>query len=190
MISSEAKRLERLVTDLLDMTRLESGTLRMRQQWVPFEEVLGSAMGRMESTLADRPVITEVPEDLPLAFIDPMLMEQVLVNLLENAVKYTPPKSAIEVCARSAREGVEIEIGDHGPGVPSGHEDEIFEKFYRGEGVREIGSGLGLAICKGIVEAHGGSIHVENRQGGGAVFRIWLPAPAGGRPIPLPLAES
>ena len=190
MISSEALRLERLVTDLLDMTRLESGTLRLRQQWVPFEEVLGSALGRLESMLADRPVVTDLPEDLPLAFIDPILIEQVLVNLIENATKYTPPRSPIELRARPASQGIEIEIADHGPGIPPGGEDRVFEKFYRGDGVREIGSGLGLAICKGIVEAHGGTIRAENRDGGGAVFRIFLPAPDGGRPILPLIAES
>ena len=190
MISSEARRLERLVTDLLDMTRLESGTLRLRQQWIPLEEVLGSAMGRLETLLADRPVNTDVPEDLPMAFVDPVLVEQVLVNLLENAMKYTPPASPIEVRARGTGDGIEVDVADRGPGVPAGREAQIFEKFYRGDGVREIGSGLGLAICKGIVEAHGGTIWAENRKEGGAVFRFRLPAPAGGRPVIPPLETT
>src|SRR5439155_684928 len=125
----EADRLNRLVQNLLEMTRLESGALQLRREWHPLEEVVGSALSRLGKELADRRVDTHVPPDLPLVPIDDVLIEQVLVNLLDNAVKYTPASSPIRILATSTDEAVTVEIADHGPGLPRGDEDKVFEKF-------------------------------------------------------------
>jgi two-component system sensor histidine kinase KdpD len=174
-ILQEAQRLNRLVRNLLDMTRLEAGALRVKKDWQPLEEVVGSALNRMEEALSGRQVATELAADLPLVPLDAVLIEQVLVNLLENAIKYTPPGSPIEIRARTRPGGVEVVVADRGPGIPPGEEQRIFEKFYRAPGTQGGGVGLGLAICRGIVMAHGGQLFVENRAGGGAEFRFQLP---------------
>ena len=171
----EAMRLSRLVRNLLDMTRLDAGALGLKKELQPLEEIVGSALGRMEDRLAERAVTTDVPKDLPLVPIDSALMEQVLINLLENATKYTPPKTPIDVRARAADAEVIVEVADRGPGVPPEEADRIFEKFYRVRQGEGGGVGLGLTICRGIVEAHGGSIAVHPRDGGGAVFRFTIP---------------
>jgi two-component system sensor histidine kinase KdpD len=186
-ICEEAERLERLVGNLLDMTRLESGAVAVKREWVPLEEIVGSALTRLESRLGGRPVRAALPADLPLLSVDPVLLEQVFVNLLENAAKYTPTDSAIEIAARSDESGVQIEVADRGPGLPPGSESRIFEKFFR-RGPSGGGVGLGLAICRGIVEAHEGRLVAENRADGGAVFRIRLPI-VGTAPA-LPIEEK
>jgi two-component system sensor histidine kinase KdpD len=189
-ILQEAQRLNRLVRNLLDMTRLEAGALRVNKEWQPLEEVVGSALNRMEDALSGRHVRTELAPDLPLVPLDAVLIEQVLVNLLENAVKYTPPGSPLEVGARTRPGSVEVVVADHGPGIPPGEEKRIFDKFYRVNAASGGGVGLGLAICRGIVMAHGGQLFVENRAGGGAIFRFQLPvegqAPALEPPEPAP----
>ncbi len=173
-ISEEALRLSRLVGNLLDMTRLESG-VELRRDLYPLEEIVGSALQRMEPQLAGREVTAAIPEDLPLVNVDDVLVGQVLVNLLENAAKYSPPGSAIEIAATATPTAVELEVRDRGRGFAEGEEKQLFEKFYRGkpEGVR--GAGLGLAICRAIVMAHRGSIEALHREGGGAIFRVRLP---------------
>lgn len=173
-ILQEADRLNRLVQNLLDMTRLEAGALRVRKQWQSLEEVIGVALERVEKVLGDREVATSLPEDLPLVPLDSLLIEQVLVNLLENAAKYTPPKSPIRIAARVVDAGVEIEVSDRGPGITAGQEVLIFEKFHRARS-DERGAGLGLTICRGIVVAHGGRIWAGSHEGGGASFRFTLP---------------
>jgi two-component system sensor histidine kinase KdpD len=186
-IAKEAGRLERLLANLLDMTRLESGGLEPKREWVPLEEIVGGALTRLEAQLAGREIRTEVPADLPLAFGDPVLLEQLVLNLLENAVKHTPAGTKIEIRAAAAGDALELEVADRGPGLAPGDETRIFEKFQRGAKAGAGGVGLGLAICRGIAIAHGGSIHAENRPGGGAIFRLLLPlldAP------PSTLAES
>ena len=175
MICDEADRLERLVTNLLDMTQLASGSLRVRREWTSLEEIVGSALARLDTRLAGRAVRTDLPEDLPLFSGDAVLLEQVLVNLLENAAKYTPPDSAVEISARADERGMTVDVADRGPGLPPGDEARIFEKFVRGRQARGPGAGLGLAICRGIAEAHGGTLTAENRAGGGALFRLALP---------------
>jgi two-component system sensor histidine kinase KdpD len=174
-ICEESARLERLVGNLLDMTRLASGALDVKREWVPAEELVGGVLTRLEGALAGRVVETHVAAGLPLLSVDPALFEQVLMNLVDNAIKHTPAGTPIEIGARAAPEGVAIEVGDRGPGVAAGSEELIFEKFRRGAGASAGGSGLGLAICRGIVEAHGGTIAVAAREGGGAVFTIFLP---------------
>ncbi len=186
-ILQEAQRLNRLVRNLLDMTRLEAGALRVKKEWQPLEEVVGSALNRMDDALAGRQLAIDLARDLPLVPLDAVLIEQVLVNLLENAVKYTPPGSAIEISAAIRPGGVEVVVADRGPGIPSGEEQRIFEKFHRAQGAPGGGVGLGLAICRGIVMAHGGQLFAGNREGGGAEFRFQLPVE--GRPPLLDTAE-
>jgi K+-sensing histidine kinase KdpD len=175
MICEEADRLERLVTNLLDMTQLASGSLRVRREWTSLEEIVGSALARLDARLAGRAVHTDLPEDLPLFSGDAVLLEQVLVNLLENAAKYTPADSPVEISARADQGGMIVDVADRGPGLPPGDEARIFEKFVRGKQARGPGAGLGLAICRGIVEAHGGTLTAQNRAGGGALFQLQLP---------------
>jgi two-component system sensor histidine kinase KdpD len=187
MVRDEAGRLARLVSNLLDMTRVESGALEPKKEWVPLEEVIGSAMSRMGDRLDGRPVTIDVPEDA-MAPMDPVLFEQVLINLLENAVKHTPERTALAVRAGTRADAAWIEVADRGPGVPPGQEARIFEKFVRATD-RPGGVGLGLPICRGIVQAHGGTITASNAPEGGAVFRVVLPRE--GEPPPLPAeAES
>ena len=175
-LHEEADRLNRLVQNLLEMTRLESGTLQLHTEWHPVEEVVGAALGRFGKALARRAVTTRVPPDLPLVPMDDVLIEQVLINLLDNALKYTPAESPIEVSAEDGGGVVLIEVADRGPGLPAGEERRIFEKFHRAETApSQRGAGLGLAICRGIVHAHGGRIWAENRPGGGVSVRFTLP---------------
>ena len=178
-IHEEADRLNRLVQNLLEMTRLESGGIRVGKDWEPLEEVVGSALARVEKRLGDRRVDIQLAPDLPLVPLDPLLIEQVLINILDNAIKYTPEGSPIEISASVKDRDVEVVIADRGPGLAPGEETLVFEKFYRGHpaGTRS-GAGLGLAIARGIVEAHGGRILAEPRPGGGAVFRFFLPLAA------------
>lgn len=176
----EAERLNRLVSNLLDMTRLQSGGIRANKEWQPLEEVIGATLNRMEKRLADHPVSVNLPDDLPLVPFDSALIEQVLVNLLDNAAKYTPPGSLIELSASRNDQNVRVEVADRGPGLQPGDEQRIFDKFYRARPTPTRGAGLGLSICRAIVEIHGGRIWAENRPGGGARFCFTLPL--GGEP--------
>ncbi|MGH7310224.1 MAG: DUF4118 domain-containing protein [Candidatus Rokuibacteriota bacterium] len=171
----EAERLNRLVQNLLEMTRLESGALQLRKEWHPLEEVIGAALSRLGKRLGNRRVTTRVPPDLPLVAIDDVLIEQVLVNLLDNAIKYTPPGSPIAIIATATDRAVTVEIADRGPGLPPGQEDKVFEKFFRGQSPPGRGAGLGLAICYGIVKAHDGRIWAQNLPEGGVAFLFTLP---------------
>ncbi len=176
-IHDEARRMTVLVNNLLDMARLESGNAELRRQWSSLEEIVGSVLTRLADALAGHPVKVDLPADLPLVSVDPVLIEQVLANLLENAAKYTPPGTLIEVAARLDRDRMVVEVADRGPGIPPGEETRLFDKFYRVRAESaQSGVGLGLAICKAIVDAHGGNIIAANRPGGGAVFRFELPA--------------
>ncbi len=183
----ETNRLERLISNVLDMTRLESGKVVIKKEWQAVEEVVGAALNRVEALLGSRDVKTHVPGDL-LAPYDAVLIEQLLVNLLENAVKHTPPSAAIEIAARRVGGEVEIEVSDTGPGLAPGDEERVFDKFYRGgpHGARGPGVGLGLAICRAIAAAHSGRIQASTRPGGGSSFRFTIPVeglpPAGGLP--------
>ncbi len=158
------------------MTRLEAGAIHLHKEWQPVEEVVGAALGQMEGRLAGREVRTRVPASLPLVALDTALVGQALANLLENALKYTPGGTPIDIGARIERENVVIEVADRGPGLEAGEEHRVFEKFYRlPSGGSQPGAGLGLAICKAIAEAHGGTITAANRPGGGSVFSLRLP---------------
>ncbi len=153
--------------------------VHLRKESFPLEEVIGAALHRLQRQLHERRILTDVPADLPLVLIDDVLMEQVFVNLIENAVKYTPAGSGIEVAASRRDSSVEVEVRDSGPGFQEGHEERVFNKFFRGRTDNVRGAGLGLAICRAIVEAHGGAIRAENRPGGGAVIRFTIPARTG-----------
>jgi two-component system sensor histidine kinase KdpD len=185
----EAERLERLVANLLEMTRLDSGEVRLKRAWVPLDEMVGSALARLEKRIGDRPVRVSLGE-VPLVSVDPVLFEQVFVNLLENALKYTPAGSPIDVRASAGEGHVAIEVGDRGPGLTPGTESQIFEKFFRGAHPGVGGVGLGLPICKAIVEAHGGTIAAENRAGGGTLFRVVIPVTGEAPSVPALLAEA
>lgn len=176
-IFDDSHRLSRLVDNLLDMTRIESGSVTVNRQLHLIEELIGSALHRMSKRLAGRQVTTRVPADLPLVPLDEVLVEQVLVNLLENVEKYTPAGSPIEISARQAEDQLIVEVADSGPGLSPGDEERVFERFYRGAAATDgrRGAGLGLAICRAIVSAHGGRIWAENRPAGGARFGFSLP---------------
>jgi two-component system sensor histidine kinase KdpD len=174
-IREEADRLNRLVQNLLEMTRLQSGELRLRREWHSIEEVIGAALRRLDKRLTGRRVTTRVPPELPLVAIDGVLIEQVLVNLLDNALKYTPAGSPIEIIATATDQAMTVEVSDRGPGIPAGEEEKIFEKFYRSHPDDARGAGLGLAICQAVVRAHGGRIWAQNLPGGGVAFLFTLP---------------
>jgi len=182
----EAQRMNRLIGNLLDMIRVESGALQVQKEWQPLEEAVGVALIRLEGRLRDHPVQVNLPPDLPLVPLDAVLIEQVFINLVENAVKYTPPGTPIEITATAVEGAVRVDVADRGPGLPPGEETRIFEKFYRAPGATSTsGVGLGLTICRGIITAHGGRIWAENRRGGGAVFHFTLPL-AGAPPLQVP----
>ena len=168
--------MERLINNLLDMTRLESGGIALKKEWQPLQEVIGSTLHALDRRLRGREVTTRLTADLPLVNIDPVAVQQVLSNLLDNVVEYSPAGSPIEITARSATQEVIVEVADRGPGLPPGAEKRVFEKFFRAaRGDSRRGIGLGLAICRGIIEAHGGRITASNRPGGGACFTFTLP---------------
>jgi two-component system sensor histidine kinase KdpD len=176
-IYGEADRLDRLLKNLLDMMRIEAGAVQLSKEWHPVDEVVGAALARLEGRLRDHIVNTMFPADLPLVLVDGVLLEQVVINLVENAAKYAPKGSAIDLSASASDREVIVEVADRGPGIPFGEEARIFDKFYRAKPAREGGVGLGLTICRGIIEAHGGRIWTENRSGGGALFRFSIPLP-------------
>jgi two-component system sensor histidine kinase KdpD len=200
-VVDEGERLSRLLRNLLSMTRLESGPVTVHKEWQPIDAVVGAALGHLDRRLDGREVRTHIPADLPLVPIDGALCEQALLNLLENAIKYGG-NGPIDISATAtptatptptgddgtANAELVLDVADTGPGIPTGAEQQVFDKFYRlpregGGG----GVGLGLAICRAITAAHGGRIWCENRPGGGASFKMALPV--GGIP-PLALPEE
>jgi K+-sensing histidine kinase KdpD len=174
-IADEAGHLNRLVRNLLDMTVLQTGGLHVKKEWHPLEEVMGVSLNRLEDALGARPVEVRIAENASLVPADQTLLQQVIINLVENATRYTPAGSPIRITADRVTDGVEISITDSGAGVPAGQEEAIFEKFHRAGTSAAGGMGLGLTICRGIVKAHGGRIWCENRKEGGASFRFVLP---------------
>ncbi len=175
-IYDETHRLNRLVANLLDMTRLEGGGLAIKKEWQPIEEIVGVVLHRLAANVRTHSLETILPANLPLVPFDDVLVQQVLINLLENALKFSPPDSPITISAAATAKELLVTVADRGPGLKPGDEQRIFEKFYRGQVTRgRVGVGLGLAICRGIVELHGGRIWAENRPEGGAIFRFTLP---------------
>ena len=176
-ILESARHMSELVNKVLDMARLQAGAVQLDRQWYPLEEIVGSVLTRLRSELKQHPVSVQLPPELPWLSLDAVLIEQVLVNLLENAVKYTPTGTPLEISAAVSGDSVIVEVADRGPGLPPDAEERVFEKFYRArpEGAQS-GVGLGLTICRAIVDIHGGRIWAENRPGGGASFKFSLPA--------------
>jgi two-component system sensor histidine kinase KdpD len=175
-IYDEAIRMAGLAKNLLDMARLQAGAIVLHRQWQPLEEVVGGALAGSSARMANHSVTVKLPRDLPLVNIDSLLIERVFVNLLENAAKYTPLGTLVEITAATEQKELVVTVADHGHGIPSGEEKRIFEKFYRidSEG-NQGGAGLGLAICRSIVEVHGGRMWADNLSTGGAAFHFTLP---------------
>jgi two-component system sensor histidine kinase KdpD len=176
-VSDEASRLNRLLENILQMSKLDAGAAPPNKQWHVLEELVGSALHRVQAGLAQHHVKVELATDLPLLFVDGLLVEQVFVNLLENAARYTPAGSTVSVRASLDGAMMRITVSDNGPGIPAGSEERVFDKFYRATPLADggRGSGLGLAICRAIVKLHGGSIKASSAPGGGAEFVIQLP---------------
>jgi len=184
LICDEASRMDRLVANLLDMTRLSASEVPLQRQWVPWDEIVGSALAREAQVLQRRALQLHLDAAVPLAFVDPMLIEQLLTNLLENAAKYTPPDSELELVVRPLGAGVAVALSDRGPGIAPIDVERIFQRFQRGTHSGVGGAGLGLAICRAIARAHGGDITALPRDGGGTTFQLVLPAAP-----PLPTLE-
>jgi two-component system sensor histidine kinase KdpD len=176
-IVAETNRLNRLVSNLLDMTRLEARSMDLDRDWHPLDDLVGTAVRRLSRLLESHTLTIDLPRSLSLVYVDELLFHQVLANLLENAALHTPQDSEIKIAAGRSDHGIWLEVSDTGPGIPAGDEERIFEMFYRSQRRVHFGTGLGLAICRGIVELHGGKIRASNRPGGGAAFRIELPQP-------------
>ncbi len=178
----EAERLNHLVGNLLNMTRLEAGAMRLGNSLCDVQDLVGVTLAQMTNRLRYRTVMVDVPGSLPPVSIDLVLVAQALVNLVDNAVKYSPPDEPIEIRAYETGPDVLIEVSDHGPGIPPSDLKHIFDKFYRVQRLSDVtGSGLGLSISQGIVELHGGRIWAASREHG-ATFTIALPA-AGSQPV-------
>jgi two-component system sensor histidine kinase KdpD len=174
-IRTAAQRLNRLVGNLLDMTRLESGHMKLRLEWCDLADLAGVALRHLEKELTRHPVTNNLPRGLPLVKIDFVLMEQVLVNLLLNAALHTPPGTAIQLNAAVGEKEIALIVADNGPGLPPESLPHLFDKFYRAPGAAAGGSGLGLSIVRGFVDAHGGQVSAQNRPCGGAEFTVRLP---------------
>ncbi len=171
------------------MTRLEGGAISVRKEWQPIEEIIGVVLNRLNRQLNNLVVEMHLDPELPLVPIDDLLIQQVLMNLLENAIHFAPPGSRIDLSATAGDNEVKVEVADRGPGLKPGDEERVFEKFYRAaaDGSRS-GAGLGLAICRGIVDLHSGRIWAENRPDGGAAFCFTIPLV--GRPPEVDLVEE
>lgn len=175
-IEQEAERLNRLVGNLLDLSRIEAGTLKPEMGWYDLASLVEEVTGRLRFLTASHKVTLELPPDLPPVQFDYVEIDQVLTNLIENAIKYTPAGTEIRVRVKRSNDEVRLDVADNGPGVPRTALPRLFDAFYRGEtALRPQGSGLGLAVAKGLVEAHGGRIWAENRPEGGARFVFTLP---------------
>ncbi|MGZ5010734.1 MAG: ATP-binding protein [Methylobacter sp.] len=176
VILEEAQRMSDLTSKILNMARLSTGEIILHQEWNALEEIVGSALNRLEKNLGPRPIRTLLPDSLPLLWIDAVLVEQVLTNLIENAIKYTPAGSPIDISAELLPTTVKITVSDYGLGIAKGMEEKIFDKFYRLESeTQQNGVGVGLTLCRTIIETHGGTIHAANLAGKGASFIIHLP---------------
>ena len=175
-IYDEGLRMASLVNNILDMAKLDAGAVELNKQDTPLEEIIDTVLTRLQKRLTGRQVTVKLPPGMPMLYADALMIEQVLINLLENVLRYTPEQSPIDISAKTSETTIDIAITDQGPGIPVGLEDKLFEKFYRvHHEAAQSGVGLGLSICKAIVMAHGGSIHAQNRPEGGAVFSFSFP---------------
>jgi two-component system sensor histidine kinase KdpD len=172
----EAEKLNHLITNLLDESRIEAGAVKISQHPSELQDLIGSALEQLGARTNSHPIKIDLPQDLPFVSVDSALIIQTLVNVLDNAISYSPANSPIEIKARLVQDKVVVEIADRGVGIPAQDLSRVFEKFYRVQQPENIsGTGLGLSICKGFVEAHGGTITAENRPGGGTIVRFSLP---------------
>lgn len=176
-IRHASRRLTGVVDNLLNMTRLESGVIEPNREWCDVRDLLQSAVARERDASNARTLSLHAPDNLPLVLLDHGLIEQAVAKLVANAETYTPADAAVEVAARCEEGALIIAVSDHGPGLPHGQEEKMFEKFYRGDQTKTGGLGLGLSIARGFVEAHGGRLTATNLPDGGARFTITLPAP-------------
>ena len=174
-IRDGSRRLNRVVDNLLDMNRLESGVIRPKREWCDVRELLQSAVDIERESINGRDIRLDVPEEIPLALVDHTLIEQAVAKLLANAGSHTPARLPIEIDAEYTNDHLLISVSDRGPGIPIEATARLFEKFYRGDNRKTGGLGLGLSIARGLIEAHGGRLTAENRDGGGARFTIRLP---------------
>jgi len=175
-IYDESMRMSALVNNILDMARLDAGVVELNRQWHPVEEIIGTVLNALQKRLEGREVKVSIPPGIPMVYADSVLIEQVLINLLENAVRYTPVDSPLQITVEVTPFAIEVFVADRGPGIPKGMESKLFEKFYRVRNeAAQSGVGLGLAICRAIIEAHGGTIHAQNRASGGAIFSFMIP---------------
>jgi two-component system sensor histidine kinase KdpD len=176
-IVQESERMNGMITNLLSVTRLESGSAILNKEIEALDDLVFAALSRFSGRLAGREVSVDIPADLPMVSVDPVLIDQLLVNLLENALRYTPGGSSIEICGAADDDGVTVAICDRGPGIPTAEREKVFDRFYRGQAAKQNdgGTGLGLTICRAVVREHGGSIDVLAREGGGTTVRFTLP---------------
>ncbi len=171
-----AGRMERVVSNLLDTARLESGAMKIKQDWCDIEDVIGAALKRLEEAVRQRTIDISIAQGMPLANGDCVLLEQVLINLIDNALKYSPADTPIEINATQEDKKIIVSVADYGRGILPAELEHVFEKFYRAaDAIKISGTGLGLSICKGIIEAHGGTIWAANRPDGGARISFALP---------------
>ncbi len=184
-VSTEALRLNRLLENILQMSRLDAGATTFNMQWHVLEEIVGSALRRTREELMNHRVTTQLPPDLPLLYLDGILVEQLLINLLENAAKYTPAGTNVEISANIDSGYLRLVVCDDGPGVPDGMEERIFDRFYRATASPDDGrgSGLGLAICRAIVKVHHGTIIASGHKG--LEFLIRIPILGNAPNVPL-----
>jgi two-component system sensor histidine kinase KdpD len=177
-VVSEGERLNRYIQNLLDMTRLGHGTLKLERDWIGIDDILNSALRRTRELLHDRRLVRSIEPDLPLLYVHPALIEQALVNVIENAAKFSPKDGEIRIAATREDGELLISVSDEGPGIPPDQREKVFNMFFTGgEGDRgKYGSGLGLAICSGMIGAHGGRIEALPGSGGrGTTIAIHLP---------------
>jgi two-component system sensor histidine kinase KdpD len=175
-IESKAREMSKLISNVLDLMRFESGEVRLRVDWQTLEDLVGTALGPLHERLADHPVAIDLPDSLPAVRVDAPLVTQVFTNLLDNCVRHTPPGTRISISASADDNSVQVVVDDNGPGLPPGDPERLFKKFQRGrEESNAGGAGLGLAICRAIITAHGGTISAVPRPGGGTRFAFTLP---------------
>jgi two-component system sensor histidine kinase KdpD len=175
-----ADRMDRFINNLLDMARLEAGVLKLNKEWCDMEDIIGVAIGRMEAQLGQRSFSMKIEPDMPMIEVDFVLIEQVLVNILDNALKYSEGGNAVSLIAGLSNAEIMVEVTNEGQTIPAGDLEKIFDKFYRLSSSRLVsGTGLGLAICKEIIELHGGRIWAENESE--TAVRITFALPANGK---------